>query len=104
MTASYSGEDLAIMQRDLGLLAQYTIQMGGSIELLATAARVPPWEPLRLLLPDELRRMGLINLDHLFDGRALESGHRRCDRIGANCSRRAERFKQTRCIPTKTPS
>jgi len=96
MTASYSGEDLAIMQRDLGLLAQYTIQMGGSIELLATAARVPPWEPLRLLLPDELRRMGLINLDHLFDGRALESGHRRCDRIGANCSRRAERFKQTR--------
>src|SRR5215813_5218403 len=34
MTASYSGEDLAIMQRDLALLAQCTIEMGGSIELL----------------------------------------------------------------------
>jgi hypothetical protein len=63
MAASYSAEELAIMQRDLALLAQYTIEMGGSIELLATAARVPPWEPLRLLLPDELRRMGLVNAD-----------------------------------------
>jgi len=47
MAASYSAEELAIMQRDLALLAQCTIEMGGSIELLATAARVPPWEPLR---------------------------------------------------------
>jgi len=77
MVASYSAEELAIMQRDLGLLAQYTIEMGGSIELLATAARVPPWEPLRLLSPDELRRMGLTNSDHLFDNRALESGNRK---------------------------
>jgi len=65
MAASYSAEELAIMQRDLALLAQYTIEMGGSIELLATAARVPPWEPLRLLLPNELRRMGLTNADDL---------------------------------------
>ena len=84
------------MQRDLGLLAQYTIEMGGSIELLAIAARVPPWEPLRLLLPDELRRMGLTNSDHLFDGRALESGNRRCDQIGATLWPQAERFEQSR--------
>jgi hypothetical protein len=96
MAARYSAAELAIMQRDLGLLAQYTIEMGGSIELLATAARVPPWEPLRLLLPDELHRMGLTNSDHLFDSRALEIGKRRCDQIDANCWRRAERFDQTR--------
>src|SRR5262249_18527379 len=96
MTASYSAEDVAIMERDLGLLAQYTIEMGGSIELLATAARVPPWEPLRLLSPEELRRMGLTNSDHLFDGRSPESGNRGCDQIAADCSRRAERFEQTR--------
>jgi len=76
MVESYTAEDLAIMQRDLALLAQYTIEMGGSIELLAIAARVPPWEPLRLLLPDELRRMGLTNSDHLFDAHALKSGNR----------------------------
>ena len=96
MAASYSAEELALMQRDLGQLAQYTIEMGGSIELLATAARVPPWDPLRLLSPNELRRMGLTNSDHVFHARALKSDNRRCDQIGANCWRRAERFKQSR--------
>jgi hypothetical protein len=65
--ASYSAEDLAILQQDVGLLAQYTIRMGGSIDLLETAARVPPWEPLRLLSPEELRGMRLVNTDYLFD-------------------------------------
>src|SRR5262245_66663741 len=88
MAASYSAEELAIMQRDLGLLAQYTVEMGGSIELLATAARNPPWEPLRLLLPDELRRMGLTNSDHLFNRWAPQSGNRRCDQVGARSEER----------------
>jgi hypothetical protein len=73
MAASYSAEELAVVQRDLGLLAQYTIEMGGSIELLATAARVPPWEPLRSLSPDELRRMRLTNSDDLFDASPAEA-------------------------------
>jgi hypothetical protein len=65
--ASYSAEDLAVLQHDVGLLAQYTVRMGGSIDLLETAARVPPWEPLRLLSQEELRGMRLTNSDFLFD-------------------------------------
>ncbi|MEA2951060.1 MAG: hypothetical protein QOJ96_580 [Alphaproteobacteria bacterium] len=57
--ASYTAEDLAIVQRDIGQLAQYTVEMGGSIELLETALRIPPWEPMRRLSDKELRRMGL---------------------------------------------
>jgi hypothetical protein len=65
--ASYSAEDLAVLQHDIGLLAQYTVRMGGSIDLLETAARVPPWEPLRLLSQEELRVMRLTNSDYPFD-------------------------------------
>jgi len=65
--ARYSAEDLAVLQHDVGLLAQYTVRMGGSIDLLETAARVPPWEPLRLLSQEELRGMRLTNSDYLFD-------------------------------------
>src|SRR5258708_17179785 len=38
--------------------------LASSIDLLAAATRVPPWEPLRLLSQDELRSMQLTNLDH----------------------------------------
>jgi hypothetical protein len=55
------------MQRDVGLLAQYTVRKGGSIDLLETAARVPPWEPLRLVSQEEVRDMQLTNSDYLFD-------------------------------------
>ena len=65
--ASYSAEEIAVLQHDVGLLAQYTVRMGGSIDLLEAAARVPPWEPLRLLSQEELRGMRLTNADHLFD-------------------------------------
>ena len=47
--ANYSAEDLVLVQRDIGRLAQYTIDMGGSIELLNLALRIPPWEPMHAL-------------------------------------------------------
>ena len=47
--ANYSAEDLVLVQRDIGRLAQYTVEMGGSIELLDLALRIPPWEPMQLL-------------------------------------------------------
>jgi hypothetical protein len=56
--SSYSAEDLVTVQRDIGRLAKYTVEMGGSIELLETALRIPPWEPMRKLSDSELRRMG----------------------------------------------
>jgi hypothetical protein len=63
--ASYSAEDIVVVQRDIGRLAQYTVEMGGSIDLLETSLRIPPWEPMRRLLPAELRSMGLDTADGL---------------------------------------
>jgi hypothetical protein len=57
--ANYSAEDLVLVQRDIGKLAQYTIDMGGSIELLNLALRIPPWEPMHALTADEMRRTRL---------------------------------------------
>ena len=61
--ATYSAEDLVLVQRDIGKLAQYTIEMGGTVELLEVSLRIPPWEPMRALTRDELRRMNLDNSD-----------------------------------------
>ncbi len=61
--ANYSAEDLVLVQRDIGRLAQYTIEMGGSIDLLETALRIPPWEPMRLLSREELRGMKIVTGD-----------------------------------------
>ena len=57
--ANYSAEDLVLVQRDIGRLAQYTIDMGGSIDLLNLALRIPPWEPMHALTADETRRTRL---------------------------------------------
>ena len=67
--ANYSAEDLVLVQRDIGKLAQYTIEMGGSVELLEVSLRIPPWEPMRVLSRDEMRRMNLDNSD-VTDARA----------------------------------
>jgi hypothetical protein len=53
--ANYSAEDLVLVQRDIGRLAQYTADMGASTELLGLALRIPPWEPMHALTLDELR-------------------------------------------------
>ena len=47
--ASYSAEDLVLVQRDIGKLAQYTVDMGASVEVLDLALRIPPWEPMHLM-------------------------------------------------------
>jgi hypothetical protein len=67
LESNYSAEELNIVQRDIGRLVQYTIEMGGSGELLETALRIPPWEPLYRLSADELRRMKLTTADVLFE-------------------------------------
>ena len=58
--ASYSAEDLVLVQRDIGRLAQYTAEMGASVDLLDLALRIPPWEPMHALTRDELKRTRLI--------------------------------------------
>ena len=59
MTRTYSAQDIAIVERDIGRLARYSSEMGAFGELLETAMRIAPWEPPRVLTRDELRRMGL---------------------------------------------
>ncbi len=53
--ANYTAEDLVLVQRDIGRLAKYTIEMGGSIDLLNLALRIPPWEPMHALTAEETR-------------------------------------------------
>lgn len=57
--ASYSAEDVSLVQRDIGRIVKYVLEMGGSFELVEATLRVPPWERLRILSRDELRRMSL---------------------------------------------
>ena len=65
--ASYSAEDMVLVQRDIGRLAQYTVEMDGSVDLLEMALRIPPWEPMRRLSGEEQRKMRLANIDTLFE-------------------------------------
>jgi hypothetical protein len=67
LESSYSAEELNVVQRDIGRLAQYTIEMGGGVDLLETALRIPPWEPLYRLSTDELQRMRLSTVETPFD-------------------------------------
>lgn len=66
--ASYSAEELGLVQQNIGSIARYTVEMGGGIELLETALRVRPWEPMYALTTDEVRRMRLNTLESLFNG------------------------------------
>jgi hypothetical protein len=64
---NYTADELQLVQRDVGKLVRYTAEMGGSMELIETALRVPPWEPMYRLKPFELRRMNVTTVDHLFE-------------------------------------
>ena len=61
--ATYSADDLMIVERDIGRLAKYTFDMGGAGDLLALSLNVPPWEDLHELSREELRLTNLITTD-----------------------------------------
>jgi hypothetical protein len=61
--ASYSAEDLVLVQRDIGKLAEYTAEMGASIELLDLALRIPPWEPMHTMTGVEISRTRMSSPD-----------------------------------------
>ncbi len=61
--ASYSAEDLVLVQRDIGRLARYTHDMGVSVEVLDLALRIPPWEPMHTLTRAEIRRTHVATAD-----------------------------------------
>ncbi len=61
--ASYSAQDLMIVERDIGRLAKYTFDMGGAGDLLSLALSVPPWEDLHEMSRDELRLTNLVTTE-----------------------------------------
>jgi hypothetical protein len=63
--ATYTAQDVSIIERDVGRLAKYTFDMGGSGDLLEMALSVPPWKPLRELTMDEIRRSNLVSVETL---------------------------------------
>ncbi|WP_322517609.1 hypothetical protein SR870_08870 [Rhodopseudomonas palustris] len=63
--ASYTAQDVTIIERDIGRLAKYTFEMGGTGDLLALALSVPPWEDLHQLSPQELRDANLVTAQAL---------------------------------------
>jgi hypothetical protein len=65
--ASYTAQDLMIVERDIGRLAKYTFDMGGAGDLLSLALSVPPWEELRELSEHELRLTNLVTTGAVAD-------------------------------------
>ena len=65
--ASYSAQDMMIVERDIGRLAKYTFDMGGAGDLLSLALSVPPWEDLHELSQSELRLTNLVTTDAVAD-------------------------------------
>lgn len=61
--ASYTAQDLMIVERDIGRLAKYTFDMGGAGDLLSLSLNVPPWEDLHELSREELRLTNVVTTD-----------------------------------------
>jgi hypothetical protein len=65
--ATYTAQDLMIVERDIGRLAKYTFDMGGTGDLLSLSLSVPPWEDLHRLSPAELSLTNLITTNAVAD-------------------------------------
>ena len=57
--ATYSAEDLVLVQRDIGRLVRYTAEMGGAMEMVDLALRIPPWEPMHTMTRAEIHAAGV---------------------------------------------
>ena len=57
--STYTAQDMMIVERDIGRLAKYTFDMGGTGDLLSLSLNVPPWEDLHELSPQELQMTNL---------------------------------------------
>ncbi|WP_291684175.1 hypothetical protein [Bradyrhizobium sp.] len=61
--ASYTAQDMMIVERDIGRLAKYTFDMGGAGDLLSLSLNVPPWEDLHELSREELQLTNVVTTD-----------------------------------------
>jgi hypothetical protein len=58
--STYTARDMMIVERDIGRLAKYTFDMGGTGDLLSLSLNVPPWDDLHEFSPQELHLTGLV--------------------------------------------
>ena len=65
--ASYTANDLMIVERDIGRLAKYTFDMGGTGDLLSLSLSVPPWDDLHRLTETELKLTNLVTTHSVAD-------------------------------------
>ena len=65
--STYSAQDMMIVERDIGRLAKFTFDMGGSGDLLSLALNVPPWEDLHTLSRDEMALSNLYTMQNAPD-------------------------------------
>lgn len=91
--ATYSADDLMIVERDIGRLAKYTFDMGGTGDLLSLALSVPPWEPLHQLSADELRLTNLVTLDTVAAAKPSDNV------VGSTTPKAQDRVVSTPLIP-----
>ena len=109
--ASYTAQDLMIVERDIGRLAKYTFDMGGAGDLLSLSLNVPPWEDLHELSREELRLTNLVTTDAVAEvlpqtGGSVAAGGRagapsRC-RIALSAARSTPRTTAPPAKSTKT--
>ena len=64
--ATYSAGNVVAIQRVNGDISRYIIDMGASIELFEISSRIPPWEEMRRLSREEIRRMKVQTIDDPF--------------------------------------
>ena len=86
---NYTADEMVRIQRDVGRIAKYTVEMGGDIELFELAMRIPPWERLRSLTAAELRRTRLHTLEAVAE--IPTSGNAASSRTMPKVATRAER-------------
>ena len=65
--ATYTAQDLMIVERDIGRLAKFTFDMGGTGDLLSLALSVPPWEEVHEMSRGEMRLTNLATTDAAAD-------------------------------------
>jgi hypothetical protein len=65
--STYTAQDMMIVERDIGRLAKYTFDMGGTGDLLSLSLDVPQWEDLHELSSQELQTTNLVNTGAVAD-------------------------------------
>jgi hypothetical protein len=81
---------MMVVERDIGRLAKYTFDMGGTGDLLSLSLNVPPWDDLHEFSPQELQLTGLVTTDAVADvlpeGRVIDPAKSVQDHIVSSSS------------------